>query len=71
MSCAAMSKHDKIEIPASGVPEIGHRVTRKDSDESGTVVDANGQIKMKLDGGGTSYFRRGEPGNVRRSADLP
>jgi hypothetical protein len=45
----------------------GQRVTRKDSDELGTVVKINGSIKVKWDSGRTSYFRRGEPANVRRS----
>jgi hypothetical protein len=44
---------------------IGNRVSRQDTDELGTVVAANGNIKVKWDGGRTSYFRRGEQANVR------
>ena len=47
--------------------QAGQRVTRKDADELGTVVKINGNIKVKWDSGGTSYFRHGEPANVRRS----
>ena len=36
-----------------------------DSDECGTVTEADGQIKVKWDGGQTSYFRRDEQANVR------
>jgi hypothetical protein len=45
----------------------GLRVTRKDSEELGTVVKVNGNIKVKWDSGQTSYFQHGEPSNVRRS----
>ena len=45
----------------------GQRVERKDTDELGTVVKINGNIKVKWDSGRTSYFRHGEPGNVRRT----
>ena len=43
----------------------GHRVRRKDADESGTVIAADGKIKVKWDGGRTSYFRRDQLANVR------
>jgi hypothetical protein len=43
----------------------GQRVSRKSTDELGTVVKTNGSIKVKWDSGQTSYFRHGEPGNVR------
>jgi len=45
--------------------KVGQRVIRKDSDECGTVTEADGQIKVKWDGGQTSYFRRDEQANVR------
>jgi hypothetical protein len=37
----------------------GQRVRRKDSDEEGTIVETDGQLKVQWDGGATSYFRRG------------
>jgi hypothetical protein len=43
----------------------GQRVSRKDTEELGTIVEANGKIKVKWDGGRTSYFRRNMPANVR------
>jgi hypothetical protein len=45
--------------------QVGQRVSRKNSDELGTIVEANGEVKIKWDGGRTSYFRRGMPANVR------
>ena len=41
------------------------RVCRKTTDELGTVVEADGEIKVKWDSGRTSYFRRGQVANVR------
>ena len=43
----------------------GQRVTRKDSDKSGTVTQANGGVKVKWDGGRTSYYSREQQANVR------
>jgi len=43
----------------------GQRVRRKNADESGTVIEADGEIKVKWDGGRTSYFRRDRQANVR------
>jgi hypothetical protein len=45
---------------------MGERVSRTDTEELGTVVGANGKIKVKWDGGKTSYFRRDQRANVRR-----
>lgn len=45
---------------------VGLRVSRRDSDELGTVVEADGKIKVKWDGGSTSYFLHGEDVNVKR-----
>jgi hypothetical protein len=42
----------------------GQRVSRIDTEELGTVVEADGEIKVKWDGGRTSYFRRDKPANV-------
>jgi hypothetical protein len=44
---------------------IGQRVSRKDSDELGTVLEAKPQIKVKWDDGRTSYFCRSRPSNMR------
>ena len=44
---------------------VGQRVRRKDSEELGTVVSSNGNIKVKWDNGATSYFKRGQPAKVR------
>jgi hypothetical protein len=43
----------------------GQRVSRKTTDELGTIVEADGEIKVKWDSGRTSYFRRGQAANVR------
>jgi hypothetical protein len=44
---------------------VGQRVCRKTTDELGTVTAANGEVKVKWDGGQTSYFRRDKLANVR------
>lgn len=44
---------------------VGLRVSRKDSDELGTVVEANESIKVEWDGGRTSYFRHDRQANVQ------
>jgi hypothetical protein len=44
---------------------VGQRVSRKTTDEHGTVTDADGLVIVKWDGGSTSYFLRGKPANVR------
>jgi hypothetical protein len=61
-----MSKHLKPETPASSTLQVGERVVRKSSVERGTVVEVDGKVKVKWDKGSTSYYRRGEQGNVRR-----
>ncbi|QOZ25120.1 hypothetical protein [Bradyrhizobium sp. CCBAU 51753] len=43
---------------------IGQRVSRKNCDELGTVVENNGQIKVKWDSGQTSYFSHNDRANV-------
>jgi hypothetical protein len=44
----------------------GVRVTRDGGKESGTIVEADGEIKVKWDGGRTSYYRRQKaPANIR------
>ena len=54
-----------IDIDDESAWRIGRRVCRKDSDELGTIVASNGNIKVKWDDGATSYFKRGKPGNVQ------
>ncbi len=44
---------------------VGMRVSRKDTGELGTVVDHDGDIKVKWDDGRTSYFRHGQQANVQ------
>ena len=44
---------------------VGQRVSRKDTQELGTVIGNNGSIKVKWDAGRTSYFRHGEAANIR------
>jgi hypothetical protein len=45
---------------------VGQRVARKNSDELGTIVEADAQkVKVKWDGGKTSYFRIDKLGNVK------
>jgi hypothetical protein len=44
---------------------VGQRVSRKDTEELGTVVEIDGSIKVKWDDGSTSYFRHGDPGSIQ------
>lgn len=43
---------------------VGQRVSRKTKDELGTVVEINGQVKVKWDGGQTSYFSHDDKADV-------
>jgi hypothetical protein len=43
----------------------GERVFRKDTEEQGTISEANNQIKVKWDGGKTSYYHRKTPANLQ------
>jgi hypothetical protein len=45
---------------------VGERVSRKNSDELGTVVKIDGKIKVRWDAGQTSYFRHGQQANVQQ-----
>ena len=46
--------------------QIGQRVSRKNSDELGFVVEVDrGVVKVKWNGGRTSYYRPGFPANVK------
>jgi hypothetical protein len=44
---------------------VGQRVSRKDSNELGTIVEVDREVKVRWDGGRTSYFRRDVSSNVR------
>jgi hypothetical protein len=58
-----MPKDRRPHIPGRFKP--GDRVTRKDTQEQGTVVDSpSDDTKVKWDGGRTSYFKAKKPGNV-------
>ena len=50
--------------PIADELRTGQRVSRKDGAERGTVVEADGKVKVKWDSGRTSYYVRGRPGNV-------
>ena len=41
------------------------RVCRRDTREFGTVIEIGVQIKVRWDGGKTSYFRCGQESNVQ------
>ena len=45
--------------------QAGQRVIRKDSEEEGTVLEAGTAIKVKWDGGRTSYFVNRNEANVQ------
>lgn len=45
--------------------QVGQRVVRKDTEELGVVTEVDGTIKVKWDGGRTSYFRHGSPANIQ------
>jgi hypothetical protein len=48
---------------------VGQRVRREDSDELGTIVEEDGEIKVKWDSGRISYFDRGKHSNVKLKDD--
>lgn len=54
----------QLELDAAAL-RVGQRVSRKTTDEHGTVTGAAGLVKVKWDGGRTSYFVRGKPAHVR------
>jgi len=51
--------------PRSEGWRVGQRVCREDSQELGTIVEADSYIKVKWDSGQTSYFDRNQPSNVK------
>jgi hypothetical protein len=48
---------------------VGARVRRVDRDETGTIVEVDGKIKVKWDSGRTSYYQPGKPANIRLKDD--
>ena len=44
---------------------VGARVIRSDTEKFGTIVEADGEIKVKWDDGRTSYYRRDAPTGIR------
>jgi hypothetical protein len=49
---------------------VGQRVSRKDADDLGTVIETMPKLKVRWDRGQTSYFDRERPANVRKIAGL-
>ncbi len=65
--CSKMA-HRPPQNPATASWRPGRRVSRVDKlehEEGGTIVAANGDIKVKWDNGRTSYYRRNVPANVK------
>lgn len=60
ISADAARRHNLHEF------HVGDRVSRKDGSERGTVIEADGQTKVKWDGGRTSYFRHNSRADVER-----
>ena len=50
--------------PDAAELRTGQRVSRKDTGELGTVVEADGEVKVKWDSGRTSYYRRKKPAKI-------
>ncbi|VIO71468.1 hypothetical protein CI1B_36520 [Bradyrhizobium ivorense] len=50
---------------------IGQRVSCKNHDELGIVVEVNGQVKVRWDGGRTSYFSHDDKANVEIAPAQP
>jgi hypothetical protein len=50
---------------------VGRRVCRMDTNEQGTIAEADGRIKVQWDQGGTSYYDRRVPSNVQLLIDKP
>lgn len=55
---------DKLAKIAEGW-RAGERVSRKNSDDLGFIVEVAELIKVKWDSGRTSYYRRDRSANVR------
>ncbi len=43
---------------------VGVRITRNCGKDAGTIVAANGEVKVKWDSGRTSYYRRKNLANI-------
>ena len=50
---------------------VGQRVCREDSQELGTIIEADHQIKVRWDNGQTSYFERDQTSNVKLKEHKP
>jgi hypothetical protein len=62
---ATMTK-DKAIIGQDRIKwRVGRRVSRKNSEEEGTIVEADDRIKVKWDSGKTSYYDRKTPASVQ------
>jgi hypothetical protein len=44
---------------------VGVRVSRGDGSASGTIIEADGELKIRWDSGRTSYYRRKVPTDIR------
>ena len=53
------------EIPAVGYWQPGQRVLRIDTQETGTILDVDGKIKVIWDSGRTSYYYRSQSGQLQ------
>ena len=61
----------KVSIASPATWRMGRRVSRsdkQDNQELGTVVAANGKIKVLWDSGRTSYYYRKVPANLQLEA---
>lgn len=54
-------------MPGIRGSQVGRRVARKDGEERGVIVEVDqlGTIKVRWDGGRTSYYRLDRPSNVK------
>ena len=59
------SRDQQVSDQKRSTWRVGQRVARKDTRECGTVIEVDGNVKVKWDGGRTSYFRHGDKANVQ------
>ena len=59
-----MTEHSTTLESSRAMRRVGQRVSRKETEELGTIIEIDGKIKMKWDGGRTSHFRHGDAANV-------
>jgi hypothetical protein len=61
-----MTNDDSEARPDRANWRLGQRVSRRDNEELGTVIEISGAaLKVKWDDGSTSYYRAYSPGNVK------